>query len=280
MKLLPATRLLALLLLLGAPAPAAAQAPGGLSFQATLESIRIEAQPGQVMTRQFRLTLDPNQRETRFRARIEDWWRSEDGSQSFFDEPGKLRHSCGRWVSLNPVESVIRAGETLVIRITVAIPVELASGGYWCVLTVDEVPDPLAVSTGPGVKFVASVSTGIFVNVGTVERAARILDLQVGDGQARVKVRNEGNAPVGIDGRLEFYALGDAAPTATVVVPRGTILTEPSLDGTLTAALPSASVLPSGRYRVRAILDYGASHFIGAEKELELTRGAAAIPAR
>jgi hypothetical protein len=63
-------------------------------------------------------------------------------------------------------------------------------------------------------------------------------------------------------------------------VPRATILTEPSLDGTLTAALPSASALPSGRYRVRAILDYGASHFIGAEKEIELSRGPAPIPVR
>jgi hypothetical protein len=259
--------------------PVFAQAPNGLSFQATLDSIKFDAQPGQVVTRQFKLTLDANQPETRFRARIEDWWRSEDGAQSFYGEPGKLRHSCGRWVSLNPVESTVAPGETLVIRISVAIPSEMASGGYWCALTVDEIPDPREVQAGVGVRFVASVSTGIFINVGTVEKVARIVDLQVGSDQAFLRLRNEGNAPVGVDGRLEFYADGGTTPAASIVVPRGTILTEPSPDGTLICRLPPASELPSGRYRVRAILDYGASHFIGAERELEVLR-APAIPVR
>lgn len=261
-------------------APVAAQTPGGLSFRATLDSIRIDAQPQHVVTRQFSLTLDANQKETRFRARVEDWWRSEDGAQSFYGAPGKLRHSCARWVSLNPVESSVKPGETLVIRITVSVPVEMASAGYWCALTVDEIPDPLAVEAGVGVRFVASVSTGIFVNVGRIERAARIVDLQVSGEQAFLKLRNEGNAPVGVDGRLEFYAPGGTAPLATTVVPRGTLLTEPSVEGTIIARLPPASGLPSGRYRVRAILDYGAPHYIGAEREIELVRGDPPIQAR
>ncbi|MBA2304562.1 MAG: hypothetical protein H0W08_18285 [Acidobacteria bacterium] len=254
-------------------APALAQSPkGGLSFQATLDSIKFDAQPGQVVTRQFKLTLDADQPETRFRARIEDWWRSEDGTQSFYGEGGKLRHSCGRWVSLNPVESSVKPGETLVIRITVAIPVEMATGGYWCALTVDEIPDPQDTTSGVGVRFVASVSTGIFINIGAVERAARILDLQVGADQAFLKLRNEGNTFVGVDGRLEFYADGATTPTATIVVPRGTLLTEPSPEGTLICKLPPITALPSGRYRVRAILDYGAPHYIGAEREIEVLR--------
>jgi hypothetical protein len=254
------------------PASSAAQAPGGLSFQATLDSIKIDARPQQVVTRQFKLTLDANQRETRFKARVEDWWRSEDGVQSFYAEPGTLRHSCARWVSLNPVESSVKPGETLVIRITVSVPSEMAAAGYWCALTIDEIPDPMVAPAGVGVRFVASVSTGIFVNVGAVERVARILDLDVNTDEARVKVRNEGNAPVGLDGRLEFFSPGASSPTATITVPRATVLTEPSIDGTLIARLPAAAELPSGRYRVRAVLDYGAAHYIGAEKELDIVR--------
>lgn len=265
-------RILLFALLLAWPGTSAAQAPGGLSFQATLESIRIDAQPQQVVTRQFKLTLDANQRETRFKARVEDWWRSEDGQQSFYAAPGTLRHSCARWVSLNPVESSVKPGETLVIRITVAVPVEMASAGYWCALTIDEVPDPTVAQAGVGVRFVASVSTGIFVNVGTVQRAARILDLEVGPEAALVKVRNDGNGPLGIDGRLEFFAPGADTPLATVTVPRATVLTEPSIDGTLAARLPPVSELPSGRYRVRAILDFGAAHFIGAERDVDIVR--------
>lgn len=252
--------------------PTAAQAPGGLAFQATLESIKIDAQPQQVVTRQFRLTLDPNQRQTRFKAKVEDWWRSEDGQQSFYAEAGTLRRSCARWVSLNPVEATARPGEPLVIRITVTVPPEIPASGYWCALTVDEVADPAADQDGVGVRFVASVSTGIFVNVGTVTHAARILDLQVGSDDATIKIRNDGNGPVGIDGRLEFFAAGAATPIAIVVVPRATVLTEPSIDGTLTARLPAPPDLPTGRYRVRAVLDFGGAHYLGAEKEVDLVR--------
>jgi hypothetical protein len=260
--------------------PVRAQSPKGLSFQATLESIKIDARPQQVITRQFKLTLDPDQPKTRFKARVEDWWRSEDGSRSFYGAAGTLRHSCAPWVSLNPVESAVEPGETMIVRITVTVPQEMATGGYWCALTVDEIPDPLALESGIGVKFVASVSTGIFVSVGDVQRAARIIDVQVAQDSAQIRLRNDGNAPVGIDGRLEFYTSGSATPVATVDVPRGTLLTEPSLEGTLIAKLPPPSQLPSGRYRVRAILDYGAPHYIGAEREVELVRVVPETPVR
>ena len=248
-----------------------AQGPG-LSFQATLDSIKIDAQPQQVFTRQFRLTLDQNQPETRFRARVEDWWRSEDGAQSFYGEGGSLRHSCARWVSLNPAEATVKPGETLVIRLTIAVPVEMASAGYWCALTVDEVPDPVAAVAGVGVQFLASVSTGIFVNVGTVQRLAKIVDLRVSAETAFIRMQNDGNAPVGVDGRLEFFVPGADAPTVVVAVPRATILTEPTVQGTLKAPLPPPAQLPSGRYRVRAILDYGATNLIGAEREIDVRR--------
>jgi hypothetical protein len=264
---------LALLAMAVAPANQAAE---GLSFQATVDSIKINGRPDQVVTRQFRLTLDSKQRQTHFKARVEDWWRSEDGRQSFYGAPGTLQHSCAKWVSLNPVESAVHPGATLTIRITVAIPAELRGGGYWCALTVDEVPDPLATPTGVGVRFIASVSIGIFVYVEPVQRAAAILDVQVGSNEALVKVRNEGNAPLGIEGRLEFFAPGATTPTATAAVPRGTLLTEPSLEGILTSRLPPPVALPSGHYRVRAILDFGADHYIGAERDVDLVREAQA----
>jgi hypothetical protein len=81
-----------------------------------------------------------------------------------------------------------------------------------------------------------------------------------------------------VDGRLEFYAPGANQPTASVVIPRRTLLTEPSLNGTLTARLPPAAELPDGRYRMRAILDYGATHYLGAEREVEVVRASPQIP--
>jgi len=253
------------------PAPTP-QAPRPMSFSATLTSIKVNARPGQVITRQFQLTLDADQPRTHFKAKVEDWWRSQDGQQSVYAAPGTLRHSCAPWTSLNPVESGVGPGDTLTVRITVTLPRELATGGYWCALTVDEVPDPAAASGGIGVHFVASVSTGIFLYVGPVEREATILGLRVDGDQAIVKVRNDGNTPLGIEGRLQFFVPGATTPAATIDLPRGTLLTEPVVEGEFGVGLPSPAALPAGRYLVRAVLDIGADHDIGAEREIVLTR--------
>lgn len=266
-------RLCSLLLLLTAPLGAAAdQNPIRLSFSATLESIKISGRPDEVVTRQFNLTLDPSQPTTHFKAHVEDWWRSEDGTQSFYGAPGTLAHSCAKWVSLNPVESAVSAGDTLTVRVTVAVPHELSSGGYWCALTLDEVPDPEAATQSVGVHFLASVSTGVFVYVDPVDRAATITGLDISAGNVVVKVHNDGNAPLGIEGKFEFYAPGGKIAAATVEMPRGTLLTEPYRDGTFTMPLPAAASLPAGQYRVRAVLDFGADHYVGAERDLTVTR--------
>jgi len=253
-------------------AAADVQNPAGLSFTATLDSIKINGRPNQVVTRQFSLTLDEHQPVTRFKAHVEDWWRSEDGKQSFYAAPGTLKQSCANWVSLNPVDSVVKAGETMTVRVTVAVPGERLPGGYWCALTVDEVPDPLAASAGIGVKFIASVSTGIFVYLDPVTRNAEIVDLQIRADESLIKVRNLGNAPLGIEGRIEFFNGSADQPVAVTTLARTTVLTAPSPAGVIETALPSADSLPTGRYRVRAVLDFGGDHYIGAEREIDVAR--------
>ena len=261
------------LLLAAHPVPAEPGTGGGqLSFKATLSSLKISARPGQVQTREFRLTLDPDQVTTRFKAHMQDWWRSEDGSQSFYAEPGTLAKSCGRWVTLNPVESDVRAGETLTTRLTVSVPGEATSGGYWCVLTVDELPDPLAAPEGVGIRFMASVSVGVFIYVGEVQRAAELTAVDVRGDTAVVRIRNTGDTPLAIEGRFEFILPGAVEPMAVINLARGTLLTEPIATGLFSIPLPDSSALPSGRYRVRAIVDYGVDHYIGTEREMDIVR--------
>jgi hypothetical protein len=255
-------------LILAACAPVSAT-----SFTATLTSIRITARPGEVQTREFRLTLDKGQLKTRFNARMEDWWRSEDGTQSFYKEPGTLTRSCGKWVTLNPVEVELLPAETMTIRLTVTASSEAEPGGYWCVLTVDEIPDPLAVLEGVGIRFMASVSVGVFVNIGEQKRAAEITAVEVLNDSAVVKLRNDGNTPLAIEGRFEFVKPGATEPTAVVPLTRNLLLTQPILTGAFSARLPDDTVLPSGRYLVRAIIDYGVDHFIGTQREVDVVRG-------
>lgn len=243
-----------------------------VSFKATLSSIKLHARPGQVLTSAFRLTLDPDQPKTRFKAHMQDWWRSEDGAQSFYREPGTLGRSCGRWVTLNPVEAEVLPGETMTTRLTISVSPEAEPGGYWCVLTIDELPDPLAASEGVDVRFMASVSVGVFVYVGEQHRAAEITAVEVRDDSAVVKVRNDGNTPLAIEGRFEFVKPGATEPTAVVNLARSTLLTEPIASGLFSAKLPDSSSLPSGRYLVRAIVDYGVDHYIGTQREMDITR--------
>jgi hypothetical protein len=253
------------LLLLAAAAPA-------IEFTSSFESIKIDGRPGEVVSREFQLHLAPGGKRVHFKARAEDWLPSEDGSRSFYRQAGTLPRSCGTWISLNPVETAVDGGGTLAIRVTAAIPREAGPGGYWCVLTVDEVPDPLDAPRGVAVRFQASVSVGIFINLDPVERAAEIRDVQLSRGKARLKVCNRGNAPVGAEGRVEFLKPGGSAPAASAVIPRATILTDPAPCRILTADLPAAAALPPGRYLVRVLLDIGIDHYLGVQKEMEIGR--------
>ena len=250
------------------------------SFTATLTSIRITARPGEIQTREFRLTLDKDQVKTRFKAHMEDWWRSEDGTQSFYREPGTLARSCGRWVTLNPVEVELLPGETMTTRLTVTASSEAEPGGYWCVLTVDEIPDPLAVLEGVGIRFLASVSVGVFVNIGEQRRAVEITAVEIFNDAAVVKLRNDGNTPLAIEGRFEFVKPGATEATAVVPLTRNLLLTQPILTGAYSAKLPADAVLPTGRYLVRAIIDYGVDHYIGTQREMDVVRGSAVFADR
>ncbi|MGH9346009.1 MAG: hypothetical protein ACRD26_01970 [Vicinamibacterales bacterium] len=248
------------------------------NFKVTLSSIKVEARPGQVLTRHLQLTLDQDQLPTQFKVHVEDWWRSEDGTQSFYAEPGRLKRSCATWVSMNPVEVAVEPGAMLTIRVTISVPADLPPGGYWCALTIDEVPNPRTTPPDVSVQFFASASTGVFVYVDPVERAARILDVMIDDQSATIKVQNDGNAPLGVEGRFEFLRSGDEQPVAVATLPRGTLLPEPITVGAFRAALPDAAALPSGRYLVRAIIDIGLDHYIGVQRELDVRREPLAQP--
>ena len=87
--------------------------------------------------------LDEADPRTHFKVDVQDWWRSEDGRQSFYAPAGSISRSCGHWVSANPMEATVAGGEALNIRLTVSVPQDVQPGGYWCALSVDEMPDPL-----------------------------------------------------------------------------------------------------------------------------------------
>jgi hypothetical protein len=262
-------------LALAALAASATLPAGALGFSSTLSSIKAKARPGQRLERSFQLRLAPTDGPARFRAHVQDWWSSEDGAQSFYDEPGKLTRSCGAWTAVGPVESEVPRGGLLDVRISVAVPEDLPPGGYWCVLTVDQLPEPDSTEEGVHVRFLASVSTGIFLEVEPVTRQARILTIELEADAVAVRVRNTGDVQLGVEGRVEFLRPGETEPLATALIPRATVLPDPIPVRRFTAPLPAADVLPAGTYLVRVILDVGLDHYIALQKTLDV-RGAMA----
>ena len=248
-------------------------AANAVTFNASFAPIKISAKPGQVLTTNYRLALDESDPRTHFKVEVQDWWRSEDGRQSFYAPAGSISRSCGHWVSANPMEATVSGGQALQIRLTVSIPQDVQPGGYWCALSVDEMPDPLAVAQeGVGVRFLASVSTGVYVYIDPVERGADVLDIEVNGAQATARIQNTGNTPTAVEGRFEFLRAGESKPAAVVTLPRNMLLTEPVRTAAFSVALPSPVDLPSGRYTVRLILDIGLDHYIGFQRALDIVR--------
>jgi hypothetical protein len=244
-----------------------------VTFNASFAPIRMAAKPGQVLTTTYRLGLDAGAPRTTFKVEIQDWWRSEDGRQSFYAPAGSLSRSCGRWVSVNPMESAVSGGEALQIRLTVAVPPAIGPGGYWCALSIDEMPDPLAVTPdGVGVRFLASVSTGVYVYIDPVERGADVAAIEVTGLTATARIENTGNTPTAVEGRFEFLAVNAPTPTVVFALPRHMLLTEPVRTAAFSVPLPPPSQLPSGRYTVRLILDVGLDHYIGMQRTLDILR--------
>ena len=256
-------------------APSEAEAA---KFVADLSSYKVTAQPGEVLTRPYRLTLDGSELPTRFTLRAEDWWRSEDGEQSFYAAPGTIGRSCATWVSVNPVDIVAQPAVPMTARLTITVPADVTPGGYWCVLTIDEVPDPLIPPTGVGAQFMTSVSTGMFLYIEPVTRSVKFTDVRVTADHTVITLENDGNAPVAVEGRVEFVRPGERAPTASVTLTRTTLLPEPVTRGVLRASLPPPPALPAGTYLVRVIVDIGLDHYLGVERELVIPRVAVINP--
>jgi hypothetical protein len=125
---------------------------------------------------------------------------------------------------------------------------------------------------GIGMMFRGSVSMGIFVEVGTATRSGKITGLTVSKDRVGVTIQNDGDMPLRVSATYEFYRPGEDKPVASVVIGGECLLPEPINKCEFSRPLPSIKALPSGKYRVRVLVDLGLDHLIGAEKEMEISR--------
>ncbi|MDR3708854.1 MAG: hypothetical protein P4L33_11160 [Capsulimonadaceae bacterium] len=250
---------------------------GALTFRAALTPIHVTAQPGDVVNSTYFMTVIKAEHPTHFRVHAEDYYKNEDGSGNYLS-PGHISHSCANWIQLNPGEATINVGEMLKVRMTIAVPTGAKPGGYWCVMTIDEVPDPDAVASQQqqgrsiGVRSLTSISVNVYVDILPLDKEARIMSVQIGGDQAVLRVADTGNCELTATGRIEFAKPGDDKSIAIAPIQKTSIFCEPVNTTSIKVDLPTTDVLPSGRYLVRVVLDIGLDHYIGAQKEMEIDR--------
>ena len=246
-----------------------------LTFHANLNPIHADAMPGEVVNRDFTLTIPQTEAATTFNVHVQDFWRSEDLKQSFYKAPGTVSLSCAPWIRVNPVQSTVAPGASLDAKISVVVPIDAKPGGYWCVLCVDQLPDPLAppMKAGVGVHFLTSISLGIYINILPVQRSAKITHVTVDGQSATLTLADTGDCPLFVQGRFEFVRTGETKAFATLLISETTLFPQPVNTALLSVPLPEVSKLPTGRYLVRAIVDIGLDHYIGVQKELDISRG-------
>lgn len=243
-----------------------------LTFTADLTPIRVVAAPGDVINERYTLTLGANERKTHFRIHAEDFYKAEDGSP-IYTEPGHNSRSCANWIQINPVETTVNPGAKLDAKLSIVVPVGTKPGGYWCALTIDEMPDPTEpMPKGTGVRMYTSISIAVAVEIPPIERQARILSLQLSGPKAILRLADTGDCPILAQGRIEFLKSGADKPVATVPLPRRIIFCEPVNTALVTANLPDTQSLPSGHYLVRVLIDIGLDHYVGAQKEMDVDR--------
>jgi len=96
--------------------------------------------------------------------------------------------------------------------------------------------------------------------------------VRVESNRVLVKMLNDGNIPLRVIGWFEFFPPGSDELKAKVEIGGEVLLPEPINTCEFSSPLPEPDVLPSGKYKVRAIVDVGLDYLLGAEKEIELVR--------
>ena len=245
----------------------------GLSFRFSPMTMKVQARPGQIVNRTFQITLKEGQKRVHFKAKIEDWWRSADRRRTFYRPPGTVKQSCGPWCSIDPVEAPLSGGETLKVRVTIAVPGDVKPGGYWAALTVTEQVDPLEPRPeGVAVRFYASVSVAIYVEIPPIARSAQITGLRCDGQYIWTKVKNTGNTWCPVRGHIEYLKPGEKEPLTTSALTPGVSLPVPVNPAEYSSLLPPAEELPDGTYLIRSILDIGLDYYIGVQKQITIKR--------
>lgn len=197
-----------------------------------------------------------------------DWWVDSSYNHQFL-EPGSVGRTLQPYISFSPATFHLAAGDSQLVRVTVAAP-PAGHGTYWGMLMVEGEAPPDDASQGT-VTFQVRTRFGVKVYAtltGTEQVAGRVTRL------------NAETSERGLEFTLEFENLGN-----TLVTPAGwfevrnvqsTTLWRSDFEGSV--VLPEATVefthpdeapqLAPGQYLLLGIVDYGGERLVGGQSIL------------
>ncbi len=256
--------------------PAAAWAQGPLSVE--ISPLRVELKMAAKATHTQPITLrNDSKSPIHVRARVDEYWLSNDGTPQFkLATPGEPFSAVG-WVRVNPSDFTINAGDSVTVRATTAVPGDTKDGSYRCAVMFEFDPpglDPRAARRD--MQFRGRVATLVYATVGSPKTAVDIDDLEVravrdAAPNVIVQLSNAGRGYVRTKGTMVISA-ADGRVVREVQIPNVPVLPESKRELAIPTAGPQDAPLEPGHYKVEVRIDVGQSALLVAETQLDLSR--------
>lgn len=260
--------------LLGLPAAAAAQ--GSLSVE--VSPLRVELKMAAKATHTQPVTLrNDSKAAVHARARVDEYWLSQDGTPQFkLATPGEP-FSAASWVRANPSDFNIEAGKAVTVRVTTTVPADAREGSYRCAVMFEF--DPPGADTRAARKdmqFRGRVATLVYATVGSPRTAIELDDLQVrplpnAAPNVIVKLSNTGRGYVRTKGTMVITA-ADGRVVRELQVPNVPVLPESTRELAISTGGPQDAPLEPGLYKIEVRIDVGQAALLVAETQIDLSR--------
>lgn len=186
-----------------------------------------------------------------------------DGSQDF-PEPGSTSWSCASWIQAVPAQLDIPPGSFREVRVSVTAPAD-ATGGHYAVLFFET--SPSYAEEGIGVNFRIGAIVEALIP-GTEQRNVKLTDLSFhAPAKVQTNLFNDSNLLIRPGGHIKILnSAGKKLQQFEFNPMRLGIL--PGTSRTFTLEIPET--LATGRYQLRAELDYGTRHLLVGERAVDV----------
>jgi hypothetical protein len=173
--------------------------------------------------------------------------------------PGEAANSCRQWLTANPMDTEVDAGQHLIIRYTIAVPKTATPRSYYCAIGYTTMP-PADRIKQTGMRSAVRIVASIYVTVGQPNLQGEISGLlyepvpgaKDGTWRAVLVLKNRGDYHFRPAGTVELYS-SSGATLETIQIPAYPVLPQREQRYVLPAEIPN----PADVRKLKAVVDLG-----------------------